>query len=224
MVVSVDYRLAPENPYPAAVVDAVDALMWVWVSGPSLLNINRDQIAVGGSSRHVYNGLSHLRLHLYLLFMYSGGNLAAIIAHKASFMKPPIPIVLKVLIVPVMDNTANEFDGPHSSWKENANTTWLPPAKMKWFRNNYLPHKEDWTKWDASPLFAPDESFKKAPKTWIAVTELDILRDEGVAYGKKLKDAGVEVEVKIYKGAPHPVMAMDSTFPHSIFVALFLLH
>lgn len=80
---------------------------------------------------------------------------------------------------------------------------------MLWFRNNYTPNEKDWTKWDNSPIFAPEESFKKAPPAWIGVAELDILRDEGLAYADKLRNAGVNVEVKIYKGAPHPIMAMD---------------
>jgi acetyl esterase/lipase len=53
--------------------------------------------------------------------------------------------------------------------------------------------------------------FRRVPKAWIAVTELDILRDEGIAYGKKLLRAGVPTEIKTYKGAPHPIMAMDGT-------------
>jgi len=51
--------------------------------------------------------------------------------------------------------------------------------------------------------------FHKVPKAWIAVAELDILRDEAIAYGDKLLAAGVPAEIKIYKGAPHPIMAMD---------------
>lgn len=80
---------------------------------------------------------------------------------------------------------------------------------MTWFKNNYLPNKEDWSKWDASPLFAPDELFRKSPPAWIGVAQLDVLRDEGIAYSEKLKENGVEVELAIYKGAPHPIMAMD---------------
>ena len=139
----------------------------------------------------------------------SGGNLAAIITHKAATLEPPIPLVFQLLVVPVVDNTADTENGRYLSWKENANTVSLVPAKMLWFRNNYSPNKEDWTKWDNSPIFAPEESFKKAPPAWIAVAELDILRDEGIAYGEKLKQAGVSTEVKVYKGAPHPIMAMD---------------
>ena len=88
-------------------------------------------------------------------------------------------------------------------------TTWLPAARMMWFRHKYLPNESDWAKWDSSPLLAPNELFGKAPKAWIAVAELDVLRDEGIALGEKLKTAGVEVDYKVYKGSPHPIMAMD---------------
>ncbi|KAL1951869.1 hypothetical protein VTO73DRAFT_1018 [Trametes versicolor] len=189
VVVSVDYRLGPEEPYPAAVEDSVEALHWVHTKGKAELGINPARIAVGGSS--------------------SGGNLAAVVAHKAALAEAPIPLVFQLLVVPVVDNTASTTDTRYPSWQENINTIALVPARMLWFRDNYLPNKEDWTKWDNSPIFAPEESFKKAPPAWIGVAELDILRDEGIAYGDKLKSAGVPVEVKVYKGAPHPIMAMD---------------
>lgn len=83
-----------------------------------------------------------------------------------------------------------------------------------WFRNNYLPNKEDWTKWDASPLFASDDLVCRLPKAWIAVCEKDILKEEGVQYGQKLTKSGVEVEIEVYKGAPHPIMAMDGELFH----------
>ncbi|KAJ8495649.1 hypothetical protein ONZ51_g1622 [Trametes cubensis] len=206
VVVSVDYRLGPENPYPAAVEDAIEALQWVYSQGKTTLGIDPARIAVGGSSRSVR------RPELQRVVRSpasSGGNLAAIITHKAAALEPPIPLVFQLLVVPVVDNTADTENGRYLSWKENANTVSLVPAKMLWFRNNYSPNKEDWTKWDNSPIFAPEESFKKAPPAWIAVAELDILRDEGIAYGEKLKQAGVSAEVKVYKGAPHPIMAMD---------------
>jgi acetyl esterase/lipase len=83
---------------------------------------------------------------------------------------------------------------------------------MLWYRQNYVPNEADWAKWDSSPLLAPDEAFKRSPPTWIGVAELDILRDEGLAYAEKLKSFGVPAEVKIYKGAPHPIMAMDGEY------------
>lgn len=63
---------------------------------------------------------------------------------------------------------------------------------------------------------APDELLSKSPKTWIGVCELDILRDEGISYGQKLKRLDVETEVVVYAGAPHPIMAMDGEFLHSV--------
>ncbi|EPQ60667.1 lipase/ esterase [Gloeophyllum trabeum ATCC 11539] len=189
VVVSVDYRLAPENPHPAAVEDAVEALKWLYSKGKAEINIDTDSIAVGGSS--------------------SGGNLAAILGLKASQLSPPVPIKLQLLLVPVTDNTADATGATHASWRENKDTVWLDVHRMEWFKRNYLPNKEDWTKWDASPLFAPEELVRKAPRAWVAVCEMDILRDEGLAYGERLRKAGVEVETQVYKGAPHHVMAMD---------------
>ncbi|KAG6899892.1 hypothetical protein C0993_005691 [Termitomyces sp. T159_Od127] len=185
VVVSVDYRLAPENPYPAAVEDAVDALDWVMQNGANSLGLNTSRIAVGGSS--------------------SGGNLAAILALKAAERNPPIPLVFQLLVVPVIDNTASD----NNLWAENQNAPWLSPDRMSWFRNNYLPHIEDRTKWDASPIFAPTELLTKVPSAWIGVAALDILKEEGILYGKKLKELGVKVETVTYEGAPHPIMAMD---------------
>jgi len=185
VVISVDYRLAPEHKYPAAVEDAVESLDWVVKYGKKELNIDTSKIAVGGSS--------------------SGGNLASILTLKAAEANPPIPLIFQLLVVPVTDNTATE----ENLWAENKDTCWLSPARMNWFKDNYLPNKEDWTKWDASPIFAPAELVKKVPKAWIGVAELDILKDEGIAYGEMLKKEGVEVEIKVYKGAPHPIMAMD---------------
>ncbi|KAI0348587.1 hypothetical protein BDW22DRAFT_1319280 [Trametopsis cervina] len=188
VVVSVDYRLGPEQPYPAAVEDAEEALHWV-VGRAQELNINLKKYAVGGSS--------------------SGGNLAAIVTHKAALANPPIPLAFQLLIVPVTDNTASPTNTRYPSWQECANTVSLVPEKMLWYKANYSPNETDWTKWDNSPIFAPEETFTKAPPAWVCVAELDILRDEGLAYAEKLKQAGVPVEAKIYKGSPHPIMAMD---------------
>jgi acetyl esterase/lipase len=122
---------------------------------------------------------------------------------------------LQLLIVPVTDNTASISGKPHASWLENIQTPWLSPARMMWFRDNYLPNQEDRVKWESSPLFAPRDLVAKTPKAWIGLAELDILRDEGLAYAERLKNAGVEVEVKVYPASPHPIMAMDGTHSHS---------
>ncbi|TFY58854.1 hypothetical protein EVJ58_g6158 [Rhodofomes roseus] len=193
VVVSVNYRLAPENPYPAAVEDSVEALHWVYKHGKSRLNADVAKIAVGGSS--------------------SGGNLAAVLALEAAQAEPPIPLVLQLLIVPVIDNTASPSGVPFESWAENKNTVQLTPARMLWFRDQYLPNQADRAAWRSSPIFAPDEVFSRLPKACVMVMELDILRDEGVVYAEKMKRAGVEVEVKLYKAAPHPIISLDGEFP-----------
>ncbi|KAF9483288.1 hypothetical protein BDN70DRAFT_873983 [Pholiota conissans] len=185
VVMSIDYRLAPEHRYPAAVEDAVDSLHWVVKNGVQELGINIDKVAVGGSS--------------------SGGNLATILALKAVESNIPISLIFQLLVVPVTDNTATVA----TAWAENALTPWLSPDRMNWFKGHYLPNEEDWTKWDASPLFAPDELVAKLPPAWVGVAELDILKEEGVQYAKKMEKVGITVEIAEYKGAPHPIMAMD---------------
>ncbi|KAH9919094.1 alpha/beta hydrolase fold-domain-containing protein [Fomitopsis serialis] len=189
VVVAVNYRLAPENPYPAAVEDAVETLQWVYREGKERLNADLSRLAVGGSS--------------------SGGNLAAILAHKAIHFEPPIPLVFQLLVVPVIDNTASLTGVPYKSWAENANTVQLTPAFMLWFRDNYLPNLADRAAWESSPIYAPESSFKKLPKACVQVMELDILRDEGIAYAEKLRQHGIEAEVILYKTAPHPILSMD---------------
>ncbi|KAG5650577.1 hypothetical protein H0H81_011764 [Sphagnurus paluster] len=186
VVVALDHRLAPENPYPAAVEDSVAALQWLVYHGPDKLHINPSRIAVSGTS--------------------SGGNLAAVLALKAPTLLPPIPkLIMQVLIVPITDNTASTA----TSWASKQHVPLLTPDTMMFARRNYLPDPETWTNWDASPLFASTEQLKTLPKTWIALAECDILCEEGQQYADKLKDAGVEVQAHVYKGAPHMAPTID---------------
>ncbi len=81
---------------------------------------------------------------------------------------------------------------------------------MLWFRNNYLPDVNRRSEWLASPLLAPDDVIKGAPKKcWVGVAEMDILRDEGLAFASRLEKAGVDTQAVVYEMAPHPIMAMD---------------
>ena len=139
----------------------------------------------------------------------SGGNLAAVLTHKAALMTPPVPLIFQLLVVPVTDNTASSTEGVYPSWSENIKTCGLVPDRMLWFRNLYLPNGADRTRWDNSPMFAPDESFQNVPNAWIGVCERDILRDEGVFYGEKLRKFGRKAEVVVYPNAPHAILAMD---------------
>lgn len=77
---------------------------------------------------------------------------------------------------------------------------------MLWYREMYLPNQQDCLQWTASPNLAPKEVLANSPKTWIVVAECDLLAPEGMAYGKQLQNAGVEVEVRIYEGSTHSLL------------------
>lgn len=188
VVISVDYRMAPENPFPACIEDSYEALLYTFKNASSL-GINPKKVAVAGSS--------------------AGGNISAILTHKyandTTVSYPPL--VYQLLVVPVCDNTADK--DTHLSWKEFEFTPQLPRGKMLWYRDHYLPNKEDWTNPESSPIFYPAESFKNVPPAFVACGECDVLRTEGEQYADKLKQAGVSTNLTIYPGMPHPVMAMD---------------
>ncbi|CAH0025820.1 unnamed protein product [Clonostachys rhizophaga] len=192
VVVTVGYRLAPEHPFPAAFDDSVEALKWVvGREGALELGINPSQVGVGGTS--------------------AGGQLAASLSIKAAMLEPPIPIKFQLLVVPVIDNTATEA----TVWGKNKNAPWLTPARMLWYRQMYLPNKEDEEQWEASPCKASPSLLATSPNTWIAVSEQDLLAPEGTAYADQLRDAweseAVEkqVVVKSYKGSTHSILAMS---------------
>ncbi|KAL4991641.1 Alpha/Beta hydrolase protein [Aspergillus falconensis] len=186
VVVTVDYRLAPENPWPAAVHDCWEALLWLLSEGSAALNINISKIAAGGSS--------------------AGGNLAAIITHRALTLSPPVRFLAQLLSVPVMDNTATVSN--NDSYRRYEFAPALPAAKMLWYRNHYLPNEKDWSNPEASPLFYTGD-WSALPRALVMVGELDVLRSEGEKYAEKLKQAGVDVNLQVMKGMPHPFLAMD---------------
>ncbi|KAB8293775.1 hypothetical protein EYC80_009260 [Monilinia laxa] len=187
VVISVDYRLAPENPYPTAPNDCQTALLSI-LTHPThySLPINPSLLALSGSS--------------------AGGNIAAVLSHRFSSLPTPIPISLQLLIVPVTDNSASAK--AYASWRENEFSPALPAEKMLWFRRHYLPNEENWEDVDASPLLNVG-GWEKQPRTLVVVGELDVLRDEGVVYVEKVERAGVECRLEVMKGMPHPFLAMD---------------
>lgn len=190
VVISVDYRLAPEYPWPAAVHDAWEALLWTSSDlGISKLGLDPSKLAIGGSS--------------------AGGNLAAIMCHKSAALPKTLPIFIQLLIVPVTDNTATPATNKTYSTAEF--TAALPAEKMLWYRRHYLPNEKDWANPEASPLFYEDAWEKQPKKALILVAELDVLREEGEQYGQKLEEAGVNVHLEVMKGMPHPFLAMDGS-------------
>lgn len=179
--------LAPEHPWPAAVHDCWEALLWLTSQGPSQLPIDISKIATGGSS--------------------AGGNLACIITQKALTLSPPVHFKAQLLSVPVTDNTASVET--NRAYREYEHTPALPAAKMLWYRNHYLPNQKDWDNPEASPLFWTGD-WSALPRALVMVGELDVLRTEGEEYSEKLKQAGVQVDLQVMKGMPHPFLAMDA--------------
>ncbi|KAF9462185.1 Alpha/Beta hydrolase protein [Collybia nuda] len=190
VVVSLDHRLAPEDPYPAALEDAIDALRWLVQNASDLLRVDTTRIAVAGCS--------------------SGGNIAAALVLTAPQLNLPIHIIFQLLLVPALDNTASTS----TSWHINQHAPWLTPERMLWFRGMYLPNKSDWATWETSPILAPGELLRGVPETWIAIGGADILMEEGRKYGDRLKGEGVQVEVRLYEGGPHAVAVMDGDVMH----------
>jgi len=79
---------------------------------------------------------------------------------------------------------------------------------MTWYRERYFTNLSDTKNWDASPCFAPANVLAKSPQTFIAIAECDLLAPEGIDYAQKLAEAGVETEMKIYKGATHSILIL----------------
>ncbi|MBT2757635.1 alpha/beta hydrolase [Mesobacillus foraminis] len=174
VVVSVDYRLAPEHKFPAAADDSYAAAKWV-VENAASIQADPDRIAVGGDS--------------------AGGNLAAVVALMARD-KGEISLAYQILIYPVTNHSyATE------SYTENAEGYLLTKDSMIWFWNHYLDNEEDGQNPYASPLLASD--FSGLAPALVLTGEFDPLRDEGEAYAKRLKEAGVPVEANRYDGMIH---------------------
>ena len=178
-VFSVEYRKAPESPFPAAVEDCFSALSFVFKSSSSL-KINAKQIAVGGDS--------------------AGGNLATVMALMARDAGGP-PISFQVLIYPGTDQRME-----HPSIKRNGEGYLLTEKSMLYFRGHYLPDRKDWTDWRASPMLA--KSLKGLPPAFLLTAGFDPLVDEGKAYADRLRDEGVKVEYRNYADMVHGFITM----------------
>lgn len=198
LVVSVDYGLAPEHPFPAAVEDSIDAVRWVASPPAELQKIDTSRISISGTS--------------------SGANLAIVAALSASNPEAALPTarpslsntivhppVSLLLFIPVVDSTAT-VDGV---WKPNAEAApWLTPSRMEWYRKLYFTQDEHRSRWDASPNLAPDTLLKKLPKTWMAIAEMDILATEASTFSQQLNELGVDVETLVVEGGTHSILSL----------------
>jgi acetyl esterase len=188
VVVSVDYRLAPEHKFPAAVTDAYAATTWVSANA-ARLGIDPAGISVGGDS--------------------AGGNLAAVVSLKSRNENGPA-IALQALVYPVTDLSSTST----VSYLEFAEGYQLSKSMMEWFRDQYLPDSGAARDPYASPLLAPD--LRGLPPAVILTAECDPLRDEGEAYGKRLAEAGVPVTCTRYAGMIHPFFSLSGAIPRAL--------
>ena len=174
VVVSVDYSLAPEAPFPAAVDDCLATTRWVSAHRADL-GVADLPLAVGGDS--------------------AGGNLAAVVS-AALRDDPDVSIAAQLLVYPVTD-LAHEAP----SYRENGTGYLLGTTMMEFFADCYTPDPADRLDPRASPLLASD--FTGLPRTLVVTAEYDPLRDEGEAYAHALEAAGVDVQLARYDGAVH---------------------
>lgn len=173
VVVSVDYRLAPDNPFPAAVHDAYDALLWA-VGAADELGVDPDRVAVFGDS--------------------AGGNLAAVITLMARDLDGP-RLAFQALLYPATDATLSS-----PSIDRNADAPILTRSNVRAFLALYRGPAET-TDPLLSPLHAP--SHAGLPPALIQTAELDPLRDDGARYAEALTAAGVRVHYTEYAAVPH---------------------
>jgi acetyl esterase len=176
IVVSVNYRHAPEFKFPVPVEDAYAATLWISRNAASF-NGDGTRLAVSGMS--------------------AGGNLAAAVSLMAKDRKTPA-LKFQLLIVPV---TNYAFDT--SSYAENGEDYILTKGEMEWFWSHYLQNPDDGANPYASPLRAPD--LTGLPPAFVSTAQYDPLRDEGLAYAARLRDAGVAVTDRCYEGMIHMV-------------------
>jgi acetyl esterase len=167
VVLSIDYRLAPENPWPAAIDDASAALTWAKTKIDRLGN-DPARIAIGGDS--------------------AGGNIAAVVAQASR--DNGIELAVQILIYPYLDLDFERTDR-YPSMSENAAGFYVTAADLRWCVQNYLPGQADPADPAISPMNAP--TLNGLPTTVLAVAEFDPLRDQGTQYGARLRDAGILV-------------------------------
>jgi acetyl esterase len=179
MVVSVDYRLAPEHKFPAAVDDAIAATKWI-AENARQLGIDAARLMVGGDS--------------------AGGNLAAVVAISARDGNGP-DIAGQVLIYPAID-----FAMTHPSHREPETSILLTHSVIQWFRDHYLNGAADVHDWRASPARAT--TLIGLPPAYVLTAGADPLRDEGDEYARRLKEAGVAVTYRTFPGQFHGFFTM----------------
>jgi acetyl esterase len=187
LVVAVDYRLAPEHKFPAAVEDCLAAYRWVRDRGRDI-GADPARVAVAGDS--------------------AGGNLSAVISQLAASGAGPVP-TCQVLIYPAVD-----FALDTDSHRDLADGHVIPRDRIAWYTEQYLRSPADQADLRASPLRAP--SLAGQPPSLIVTAGFDPLRDEGRAYADRLREAGVDVVYREYPGQIHAFVSLTKAIPQGM--------
>jgi acetyl esterase len=184
-VLAIGYRLAPEHPWPASVDDTVAALRWV-AGAPAELGEVPAAVAVAGDS--------------------AGGTLAALACLRLREDDRPALPDLQVLLYANTDLT-----GAQPSMREKASGWGLDPATVRFFNSQWVPDPSRWSDPGVSPLHAAD--LTGLPGALVVTAEHDPLRDEGEAYARRLREVGVDVELRREPGLVHNFMMLDEISP-----------
>jgi acetyl esterase len=185
VVVSVDYRLAPEHKFPAGLEDCRVATEWVLAHAAELGGDER-RVLVGGDS--------------------AGGTMATVVALLLRD-KGVTRLTGQILIYPV---TAH-YDPPTASYLENAEGYGLTRKGMMWFWDHYLNDKSEANDFRAAPMRVA--SLRGLPRAFVVTAEYDVLRDEAQAYAKRMAEAGVDVTHVFVEGMNHGFMSSASELP-----------
>ncbi|KAF5228312.1 hypothetical protein FANTH_14539, partial [Fusarium anthophilum] len=182
VVLSIDYRKAPENPFPTAINDSWDALVW------SVQNCSK--FGAKPSAGFIIGGSS------------AGGNITAVLSHLArdNKLSPPLTgVYLHIPLTCAPEILAERYGSEYTSWQQMNNAPVLDAKGIEVFRQYYAPDPK-------SELFSPllwPSGHKGLPKTFIQISGMDPLRDDGLIYARELDNSGVQVKVNAYPGVPH---------------------
>ncbi|KAI9039825.1 alpha/beta hydrolase [Aspergillus affinis] len=179
------YRLAPEHKFPTAPNDIWDSVQWIAANASTLDADLTKGFVIGGAS--------------------AGGNLSIVAAHRSvkDNLSPPITGVVASIPVCMSEETVPEkYKDLWVSREQNANAPGNPGLDSKSMGGYEALYQQDFLSEDFSP-FNSTAPFSSLPRTYIQIAGLDILRDDGLIYGKVLKDNGVDVKFDAYPGMPH---------------------
>jgi acetyl esterase len=191
LVVAIDYRLAPEHKFPAAVDDCLAAYRWLRANGRDL-DADTARVAVAGDS--------------------AGGNLSAVVSQLAASSGTPVP-TCQVLIYPAVD-----FSLETDSHRELAEGHVIPRDRILWYSGQYLRSEADKTDLRAAPLRA--QTLAGQPPALIVTAGFDPLRDEGKAYGDRLRKEGIDVVYREYPGEIHAFVSLTKAIPQGMAATL----